>query len=210
MIRAQTARRPCLRDAVPALLACLALLGSPGASANESALAAVGTLTIMPVAYPAAQTEADRAEALESLYGKLDDYIYKALLRKLALKGYVLDRPRRWQAPQDWSTERLRDLDGPGLTQLMPESAGHAAFLLVEDIDAGSTGLGSDASAIVSARIVERASARVIWSQRSTGEFSEHINLFYAPLVMLITPDKHAAVEQAFVELFAEFPEKPL
>ncbi|MDJ0741038.1 MAG: hypothetical protein QNJ91_15085 [Gammaproteobacteria bacterium] len=164
----------------------------------------------MPVAFPADQTLVERDEPLEWLCGELDDYIYKALLRKLALKGYVLDRPRGWQRPADWTVEMLKSSTREQLARSLPDSASHAALLLVERVDADSQGVTSGASARVSAMIVHRPSATVAWDGTRTGKFRDSFGQFllHGPLMMLITPDKHAAVENAFSELFAELPER--
>ena len=85
--------------------ACLLATAHAGpstpASSAQVSLADVDAITIMPVAFPAGPMLIERDEPLTALYGEFDDYIYGALLRKLALKGYVLDRARNWQRPAD-------------------------------------------------------------------------------------------------------------
>lgn len=191
---------------------CLAggLLLLSAVEAAPPTLADVDAITIMPVAFPADEALVERDEPLSGLYGELDEYIYKALLRKLALKGYVLDRPRGWQRPPDWTVDTLQALPPAQLAARLPASASYAALLLVESVKAGSVGVASDASARVSAMILHRPTATLVWDGRQRGEFHEGIGqlLLYGPLVMLITPDKHAAVEVAFSRLFAQLPEK--
>jgi hypothetical protein len=87
----------------------------------------VDTITILPIVFPADQTSADRKENFESLFGELDEYIYKALLRKLAMKGYVLDKPHGWSAPENWSVETLKPMTPQELAALAPASASYVA-----------------------------------------------------------------------------------
>lgn len=198
------------RGAVVLLLAqCLFLVGINTAAVADDAgsvqLKDVDSITILPIAFPADQTAEDRAENLESLYGKLDDYIYKALLRKLAMKGYVLDKPRGWSMPADWSVETLKPLSPQELAAILPDTASYAAYLFVEHIGSSSQVVKSSANATVSAMILHRDSGVVVWSSDSEGRFAENI-IFNG---MWLTPDKHAAIEKAFGKLFADLPEKP-
>ncbi|MEZ5542099.1 MAG: hypothetical protein R3F42_08650 [Pseudomonadota bacterium] len=193
---------------------CLFLTALPLCHAADTpgpTLADVDTITILPVAFPAGQTAADRSENLDSLYGTLDDYIYKALLRKLALKGYVLDRPRQWSVPADWSVETLQQLTPQALAALAPASASYVAYLFVEQVDSSYEVVHSAGYATVSAMILQRESGAVVWQRGGTGSHSEHIlqifNPLSGPIGMLLTPDKHAAIEDAFGKLFAELPE---
>ena len=179
------------------------------AVADDVSLADVDTITIMPIAFPAAQTEEDRAERLEGLYGKLDDYIYKALLRKLAMRGYVLDRPRGWTRPADWSVEALRPLAPVQLAALAPESASYAAFLFIERLESSNQVVHSSANTVVSVIILHIPTGTPVWQRGGHAEYSEHLLQIFAPVGMWLTPDKHAAVEKAFSKLFAELPEKP-
>ena len=183
------------------------VLASIGAAAED--LSEVDTITILPVAFPAGQSGEERSETLEGLYGELDDYIYKALLRKLSLKGYVLDKPRKWTRPPDWSADTLSGLSAQGMAALMPEHATFGAFLLMERIDGSGNFIASSANAVVTAKIVDRASASVVWERQAEAEYSESFlgNLLFGPPTWF-TPDKHAAVEEAFSELFEDLPEK--
>ncbi|MGB5259976.1 MAG: hypothetical protein WBO34_05565 [Gammaproteobacteria bacterium] len=168
------------------------------------------TITILPLVFSEHQRPDDMQERMDSLYGELDEYIYKALLRKLALKGYVLDRPRQWSPPDKWSVEVLQGLSPEELAELSPESATYAAFLFVEFIHASNLKIESSASTAVSAVILHRPTGEVIWQNTSTGKFSENFFVILATggLGMLLTPDKHAAIENAFKTLFEDLPEK--
>jgi hypothetical protein len=136
-----------------ALLLSMLIAGSAGALVETptgiSALQEAESIMILPVAYPAGQTDEDREERFDSLYGKLDDYIYKALLRKLALKGYVLDRPRNWKTPANWNVEALKDLPPDQLAALSPKRAGHVAFLFIESIDSTNHVVQTSANTVV-------------------------------------------------------------
>ncbi|MCB1802024.1 MAG: hypothetical protein KDI82_10095 [Gammaproteobacteria bacterium] len=193
-----------------ALLVCL--FSARVAGEGPVGLVDVDTITIMPVAFPADPALVERDEPLTGLYGELDEYIYKALLRNLALKGYVLERPRNWQRPDDWHVDALAVLSPAELAARLPASATFAALLFVERVATTSRSGVADAgaSATVSAMIVHRPTATRVWDGAQTGVFQEGLGqlLLYGPLVMLLTPDKHAAVERAFGRLFAALPEK--
>lgn len=194
------------------LVPFLLLMFTPCTMASESApgvsLKDIDTITILPIVFPADASAVQRAEPLDVLYGTLDDYIYKALLRKLALKGYVLDKPRGWKRPADWTVETLKPLAARDLAARMPVTASFGAFLFVEQVAASNQWNESSATAVISATILHRDSGTVMWRRGSEGEFHETIfrlGLFGKAL----TPDKHAAVEKAFSRLFADFSEKP-
>ncbi len=190
------------------LVALLIAVTQPLLADDRVSLADIDTITILPIVFPTDPERVERGEALQGLYGPLDEYIYKALLRKLALKGYVLDRPRDWTTPPDWNVETLRALPLDELARLLPTSATYAALLLVERVQAdASLVVATSAEAAVSAMIVHRASATAVWQRRSDGEFAETV-LPFGPVVMFITPDKHAAVEDAFGRLFDDLPER--
>ena len=193
---------------VHALVAGFSSVGM-AAGTDDISLADIDTITILPIAFPAGQTEEDRAERFEGLYGKLDDYIYKALLRKLAMRGYVLDRPRAWSPPGDWSVETLKPLAPKELAALAPDTASYVAFLFIERLESSNQGVSSSANATVSVMILHKASGTLVWRRGGEGEFSEHLLQIFAPVGMLLTPDKHAAIETAFSKIFADLPEKP-
>ena len=190
------------------LVALLIAVSQPLCAAEQVSLADVDTITILPIVFPSDPGRVERGEALQVLYGPLDEYIYKALLRKLALKGYVLDRPRDWTVPPDWNVESLSALSLDELARLLPASASYAALLLGERVQAdASLVVATSAEAAVSAMIVHRPSATAVWQRRSDGEFAETV-LPLGPIGMFITPDKHAAVEDAFGRLFDDLPER--
>jgi hypothetical protein len=60
--------------------------------------------------------------------------------------------------------------------------------------------------------ILHRDSGTVVWQRGGEGDFTEHVlqifNPLSGPVGMLFTPNKHAAIEDAFSKLFAELPEK--
>ena len=186
-------------------LLALSIFGT--AAADD--LADVDTITILPVAFPTGQPPEERSETLEGLYGELDDYIYKALLRKLSLKGYVLDKPRNWARPSDWTADTLSGLSPENMAKLMPEHTTFGAFLLMEQIDASGNFIASSANTVVKAIIIDRATGSVVWERQAEAEYSESFlrNLLFGPPTWL-TPDKHVAVEKAFSELFEDLPEK--
>ncbi len=190
-----------------ALLIMILGISSSAGWAND--LSNIDTVTILPIAFPAGQSGEERAETLESLYGELDDYIYKALLRKLSLKGYVLEKPRNWTRPADWTATRLAGLSPAELADLMPEHATFGAFLLMEQLDGSGNFVESSAKTIVTAKIIERASKSVAWEQRAETQYAESFmrNILFGPPTWL-TPDKHIAVEKAFSQLFEELPEQ--
>ncbi|KAA3628204.1 MAG: hypothetical protein DWQ09_08700 [Proteobacteria bacterium] len=176
--------------------------------AGTAALQQVESIMILPVVYPEGQTDEDREERFDNLYGKLDEYIYKALLRKLALKGYVLDRPRSWSVPPGWNVETLKDMTPDQLAALAPARAEHVAFLFIESIDSTNNVVQTSANAAVSAMIIDRETGTVAWRRRVEEEFSEHILQIFSPIGMLLTPDKHVAIENAFSTLFEDLPER--
>ncbi len=177
---------------------------------DPNAISQVDTITILPVIYSEHQSEEDMEERMDSLYGKLDDYIYKALLRKLSLKGYVLDKPRRWKRPDNWTVEALKPLSSKELAQMAPASASYAAYLFIEHLQYDNQVVESGASAVVSVVILQCDSGEVVWQNSRIGEFRENFFVILATggLGMLLTPDKHAAIENAFKTLFDDFPEK--
>jgi hypothetical protein len=187
----------------------LFLSGLDASSAADDAAGArlkdVDTITILPIVFPANQSDADRKESMEGLYGKLDEYIYKALLRKLAMKGYVLDKPRGWSPPGNWTVESLKPLAPQELAAIAPDTASYVAYLFVERLASSNQVVKSSAQAAISALILRRDSGAVVWQRADEGRFSENI-LFG---IMWLTPDKHAAIEAAFEKLFAGLPEKP-
>lgn len=201
-------RRQCRERACALLVVLYVAAIAPLSAADAVSLADVDTITILPIVFPSDPERVERGEALSGLYGSLDEYIYKALLRKLALKGYVLDRPRDWTPPRDWNVEMLSGVPLDDLARRLPASATYAALLLVERVQAdASLVVRTSAEAVVSAMIIHRPSATAVWQRRSDGKFAETV-LSLGPIGMFITPDKHAAVEDAFARLFDDLPER--
>jgi hypothetical protein len=198
------------------LIQSVLIVTTPNPSiADESksySLQDIDNITILPLVLPERQAAEDREEKLSSLYGELDEYTYKALLRKLALKGYVLSKPRRWSIPDNWSVERLKSLSPEELAALAPQNASYVAFLFLDRIESTNHVVHSSADALVSAMILHRPSGSIVWEKSSEGHYSEHLLQIFSPfgnpLGMLISPDKHAAVENAFKSLFEDFPER--
>jgi len=192
-------------------LLLFALVTCPVAAAEASPVATenIDNITILPLILPEQQNPEDREENLSALYGELDEYTYKALFRKLALKGYVLNKPRRWTAPANWNVEHLRQLAPDELAALAPKSARNVAFLFLERVESTNQIVASSASAAVTAMIINRKNGTIVWQKSTVGTYSEHLLQIFKPFGMLLTPDKHAAVEKAFTTLFEDFPEKP-
>ena len=173
---------------------------SLAASANEK-LADIEVITVLPVLLSENLNIESPAE--------LHDNVTKMLLRELALKGYVLDKPRNWTVPESWSAERVREQPYAELTKDLPERAEHVALLFVEDLKESSIVVASKAETRIAAVIVESKTGAVIWEKQSEGSYKENLNLFTGFVHMMITPDKYFALEKAFKTLFEEFPEKP-
>ena len=205
-----TTHRHCLVSLILAQILFLTGLNALYAAddSGSAQLRDVDTITILPIVFPASQRAADREERLEGLYGKLDEYIYKALLRKLAMKGYVLDKPRGWSPPENWNVESLEQLAPPQLAAIAPDNASYVAYLFIEYIESSNEVLQSSAKAAISAIILQRDTGSVVWHRSDDGGFSENI-LSSGIFGMWLTPDKHAAIEKAFKKLFEDLPEKP-
>jgi len=171
----------------------------PPVEYSDGALAAAGTITILPVALPDGYEVEDR--------DKLEKQIYKMLVRKLALKGYVLDRPRNWQRPEPWTSEAIAAMSPEQLAAVTPAIDGLVAMLRVESITQKGQVVQSEAESVVSVTLMDPTTGRSVWQNRGYGRFYE--NLFSGWLTMLITPDRTAALEKAFTKLFEDLPERP-
>ena len=110
--------------------------------------------------------------------------------------------------PSDWNVETLKGLSPEQLAGRSPEQAEHVAFLFIESIESTNHVVQTSANAVVSALIIDRASGQVVWQRHVEETFSEHILQIFSPFGMLLTPDKHAAIESAFGRLFDDLPEK--
>ncbi len=173
--------------------------------ASAPSLGEIDEITVMPVAFPAVQTPEDRRDRLPGVYGDVDEYVYKGLMRKLAMKGYVLAKPRGWERPETWSAESLRERSTGELAALLPADVSFAVFLLVEQLVASKQVVRSSASTSVAALIVHRPTATVVWANSSRSTTSE--NVLSSAFIMWLTPDRHMAVEKAFATLFTSLPD---
>lgn len=186
-------------------MAGLVLAAVPSAATETEAVlpADLETITVLPIALSSGIDIEDRQE--------LQANIYKMLLRKLALRGYVLDRPRNWSPPEGWTTEALTSMTASELADATPGNAHYVALLFVERIDESDVVVHSSADATVSAMILDRKAGEILWQRRSSGEHSENIvgAWFSIGLIgMLITNDRYFAFEKAFSHLFEGFPER--
>lgn len=179
----------------------------PPSGSGPTPLKAVESVVVMPVAFPRGAEVDDRAG--------LQNDIHKMLLRKLALKGYVLDRPRGWTAPEDWSVDALEPLEPAALAALLPAGATHVALLFVQRLEASAGAAASSARVAISARIVDVSTGGVLWQAQSEGDHDEHLlsgGLMVGPITQLVimafTPDKHIALGKAFERLFEGLPER--
>ena len=72
------------------------------------------------------------------------------------MKGYVLDKPRNWSVPDEWSVERLKSLTPQQLAEILPANASYVALLFVEHIASSNQVVHSSADAKVSAMILHQ------------------------------------------------------
>ena len=179
----------------------LVLASRPALSADTGDFANVETITVMPILL----SETLEIESPEELH----DDVAKMLMRKLAFKGYVLDKPRNWQPPETWNAEWIHSQDAGQLSALMPTHANPVALLFVESLEGSSIVIASKANAKISAMLLDTGARQVIWENGSAGDYRESIGLFTGLAFLLVTKDKYAALEKAFEKLFEPFPEKP-
>ena len=179
----------------------LLLVSQLAPAADDAGFADVDTITVMPILL----SETLEIESPEELH----DDVAKMLLRKLAFKGYVLDKPRNWQQPESWNAEWIRSQSAEQLSSLMPSNASHAALLFVESLEGSSIVIASKANAKISAILLDTRAKEILWENGSAGDYRESIGLFTGLAHLLVTRDKYAALEKAFEKLFEPFPEKP-
>lgn len=190
--------------AVPALiivLLAMSCLPLTSRATDRAGFADVETITVMPILL-SEQLEIESPE-------EVHDNVAKMLLRKLAFKGYVLDKPRKWEQPKTWTAEWVRSLNPQDLAAAMPGHATHVALLFVEGLEESSVVVASKAEAQVSAMVLDTGSATVIWENGSSGDYRESIGLLVGLAHLLVTRDKYIALDNAFEKLFEPFPEKP-
>lgn len=178
------------------------LLWSSVLSADETgSLADIEVITVLPILV---------SESLEiESPSELHDEITKMLLRELAMKGYVLDKPRNWAVPEYWTAAGVRERPYSELVANLPARAEHVALLFVEDLKDSTIIVASKAESRVGAVILETKTGSVIWEKESEGSYRENLNLMTGLIHMMITPDRYFALEKAFKKLFEDFPEKP-
>jgi len=166
---------------------------------DEEALQDVESITLLPLVLPA-DVEFDSEE-------KGVKKAHRELSRNLALKGYVLDRPRKWTPPEEWTYESMKDMSPEEIAQLAPESADHFAVGFIDSVASSGNVVASKASVKVSATIIDRKTGKVVWENSESRETKE--NVFNIGLiVMALTDDEMTSMYFAFVELFKALPEK--
>jgi hypothetical protein len=190
------------RSLIPVLAFCLACVLPPVKAEQEydaEALQQVETITLLPVLLPADIEVEDRK--------KFESAIFKELSRNLALKGYVLDKPRNWAQADDWSYENLAPMTPQQIAALAPESSNYFTLGFVHSADSSSFVLWSSAEASIAAFVVERDSGNIVWQNEESSEYIE--SWWSSPLwLMAMTDDKLFAVGSGFIKLFKDMPEK--
>lgn len=93
---------------------------------DEAALKALESITLLPIVLPADVDFDSHAKGIKGTQRELS--------RQLALKGYVLDRPRNWEPPEEWTYEAMKDMAPEDIARLAPESADHFAVGFVDSI----------------------------------------------------------------------------
>ena len=163
------------------------------------ALKQVETITLLPVLLPADMEVEDREE--------FESSIFKELSRNLALKGYVLDKPRNWVQADDWTYENLATMTPQQIAMLAPESSDYFTLGFIHNADASSFVVWSSAEASIAAFVVERDSGNIVWKNEESSEYIE--SWWSMPLwLMAMTDDKLFAVGTGFIKLFEDMPEK--
>ena len=193
-----------LERSLLAIVATATLLLSQSASADAQydpvALANVDSITLLPILFPADTDADDQAKAI--------DAAYKELRRQLALKGYVLDKPRNWTPPEEWTYETLLDMPPQDIARLAPPHSEHFTLAYLHALDKSSFVVASGAKASLQIKLIDRRTGELVWQNETTGKHSESW-LGEGYFVMLLTRDDLAAIWKGFVELFEDFPEKP-
>ena len=184
---------------VTLLIALMTSVVSAQLWVDEEALQNIESITLLPIVLPAGVEFDNKQKGVQKAR--------KEVARNLALKGYVLDRPRNWTPPEEWTHEFMRDLSAEEIAQLAPESAEHFAVGFIDNVASSSKVVASKATVRVSARIINRETGKVVWENSESRQTKE--SLFSAGLiVMALTDDEMVAMYSAFVELFKALPEK--
>lgn len=166
---------------------------------DAAALQQVETITLLPVLLPADIEVEDRKQ--------FESAIFKELSRNLALKGYVLDKPRNWAQADDWTYENLAPMTPQQIAALAPESSNYFTLGFIHSADSSSFVLWSSAEASIAAFVVERDSGNIVWQNEESSEYIE--SWWSSPLwLMAMTDDKLFAVGTGFIKLFKDMPEK--
>lgn len=166
---------------------------------DEEALQDLESITLLPIVLPA-DVEFDSEQ-------KGVQRSRRELSRNLALKGYVLDKPRNWTPPESWTYEAMKDMTPEQIAQLAPESADHFAVGFIDSVAASSNVVTSKAAVNVSARIINRETGKVIWENSESRQVKENM-ISSGLFIMALTDDEMFAMYGAFMELFKELPEK--
>lgn len=166
---------------------------------DEEALRNVESITLLPIVLP---TDVEFDNQQKGVKRTL-----RELSRNFALKGYVLDKPRNWVPPEEWTYETMKDMTPEEIAQLAPASAEHFAVGFVDSVASSSNVVASKATVMVSARIISRETGKVVWENSESRQTKE--NAFFDGLfVMALTDDEMVAMYKAFLELFKALPEK--
>lgn len=190
------------RSIFPVLALYLGCLQPPVMAEQQydaKALQRVDTITLLPVLLPAEIEVEDRKQ--------FESAIFKELSRNLALKGYVLDKPRNWAQADDWTYENLAPMTPQQIAALAPESSDYFTLGFIHSTDSSSFVLWSSAEASIAAFVVERDSGNIVWQNEESSEYIE--SWWSSPLwLMAMTDDKLFAVGNGFIKLFKDMPEK--
>lgn len=190
------------RSLFPVLAFYLGCLLPPAMAEQQydaEALQRVDTITLLPVLLPA-EIEVEDRKQFESV-------IFKELSRNLALKGYVLDKPRNWAQADEWTYENLAPMTPQQIAALAPESSDYFTLGFIHSANSSSFVLWSSAEASIAAFVVERDSGNIVWQNEESSKYTE--SWWSSPLwLMAMTDDKLFAVGTGFIKLFEDMPEK--
>ncbi len=166
---------------------------------DEEALQHVESITLLPLVLPA-DVEFDNKQ-------KGVKHANRELSRNLALKGYVLDKPRNWTLPEEWTYESMKDMTPEEIAKLAPKSADHFAVGFIDSVASSSIVVMSKATVSVSARIINRETGKVVWENSESRDAKENF-ISSGLFIMALTNDEMMAMYSAFIELFKVLPEK--
>lgn len=166
---------------------------------DEEALKDLESITLLPIVLPPDVEFDNEAKGVKSAQ--------RELARQLALKGYVLDSPRNWEPPEQWTYDAMQEMSPEDIAGLAPASADHFAVGFIESIASSSNIVSSKADVTVSAKIIDRDTGKLVWSNSESRMTSENI-VTDGWLVMMLTGDELVAMYKAYIELFKEIPDK--